>query len=81
VRYDFGSPDSHLGLAKLHESLGEPDFNIFFHTRLLIMSSTIERKPLVTETCSLVVVNLRLDVYGIGLGSCWIGVSQLSSIA
>jgi len=62
--------------AHLYESLGNPDFHVFYHAPVLIVISAIERGPWIAEDCALAAENLMLAAHGMGLGSCWIGLAQ-----
>jgi nitroreductase len=62
--------------ARLYESLGNPDFHVFYHAPVLIVISAIERGPWIAEDCALAAENLMLAAHGMGLGSCWIGLAQ-----
>ena len=62
--------------AHLYESLGSPDFHVFYHAPVLIVISATERGPWIVEDCALAAENLMLAAHGMGLGSCWIGLAQ-----
>jgi len=62
--------------AHLYETLGKPDFHVFYHAPVLIVISAIERGPWIAEDCALAAENLMLAAHGMGLGSCWIGLAQ-----
>jgi nitroreductase len=57
-------------------SLGDPDFQIFYHAPVLILISGIAQRPWVVEDCALAAENLMLAAHGDGLGTCWIGYAQ-----
>ncbi|MGA8170561.1 MAG: nitroreductase [Methylocystis sp.] len=62
--------------AHLYESLGKPDFHVFYHAPVLIAIAAIEQGPWIAEDCALAAENLMLAAHGMGLGSCWIGLAQ-----
>ena len=69
---------SPAGLVSHHfqETLGNPDFDIFYHAPALIVISAVAESPWAVEDCSLAAENLMLAARGAGLGTCWIGFAQ-----
>ncbi|EXS68574.1 MULTISPECIES: nitroreductase family protein [unclassified Sphingobium] len=59
----------------LHETLGSPDFHIFYHAPVLITVSA-RAGGWAIENATLAAENLMLAAHGQGLGSCWIGFAQ-----
>src|ERR1035437_1821786 len=57
-------------------SLGNPDFQIFYHAPALILISGVAQAPWVVEDCALAAENLMLAAYAAELGTCWIGFAQ-----
>ena len=57
-------------------SLGDPNFNIFYHAPVLILISAIADGPWIIEDCALAAENLMLAACARGLGTCWIGFAQ-----
>ena len=57
-------------------SLGDPDFQIFYHAPALVLISGTTRRPWVVEDCALAAENLMLAAHADGLGTCWIGLAQ-----
>lgn len=57
-------------------SLTDQGFQLFYHAPVLIVISGRTDKPWVTEDCSLAAENLMLAAHSLGLGTCWIGLSQ-----
>lgn len=70
-----GSP-----LDRFRESLADPGFDIFYGAPALvaICARPVDGEPVVHETgdCGLAAQNLMLAAHGMGLGTCWIGLSQ-----
>ncbi len=58
------------------EYLGDPNFNVFYDAPALIVISTVTATPWAIEDCSLAAENLMLTAHAIGLGTCWVGVTQ-----
>ena len=56
--------------------LSDPNFQIFYHAPVLILTSGIAQGPWIVEDCALAAENLMLAAYGEGLGTCWIGFAQ-----
>ena len=56
--------------------LEDPEFHVFYRAPALILISAVVDDPWFAEDCSLAAENLMLSAYGVGLGSCWIGVAQ-----
>jgi nitroreductase len=57
-------------------SLNDESFQLFYHAPVLIVISGRAPRPWVTEDCSLAAENLMLAAHSLGLGTCWIGLSQ-----
>ena len=57
-------------------SLTDDSFQLFYHAPALIVISGRSQRPWVVEDCSLAAQNLMLAAYSVGLGTCWIGLSQ-----
>lgn len=57
-------------------SLTDANFQLFYHAPALIVISGRSQRPWVEEDCSLAAENLMLAAYSLGLGTCWIGLSQ-----
>jgi nitroreductase len=57
-------------------SLTDASFQLFYDAPALIVISGRSQKPWVVEDCSLAAQNLMLAAYSLGLGTCWIGLSQ-----
>lgn len=57
-------------------TLGNPDFQIFYHAPVLILISADSAGTYVVEDCALAAENLMLMAHSMGLGSCWIGFAQ-----
>lgn len=70
---------SPVGLMSHHfnEILNDPDFDIFYHAPALIVISAAANIPWAIEDCALAAENLMLAARGTGLGTCWIGFSQV----
>jgi nitroreductase len=56
--------------------LTDPAFQIFYHAPVLVAISGTAQGRWVVEDCALAAENLMLAAYGVGLGTCWIGLSQ-----
>lgn len=69
---------SGVGLASSHfaETLGNPEFHIFYHAPALILISATQDGQWGTIDCALAAQNLMLAAYDAGLGTCWIGFAQ-----
>jgi nitroreductase len=65
------APPNHV-----HGPLNDADFHIFYHAPALILISASSQQPWIVEDCALAAQNLMLAAYGVGLGSCWIGLAQ-----
>jgi nitroreductase len=57
-------------------SLNDDSFQLFYHAPSLIVISGTSQRPWVVEDCALAAQNLMLAAYSLGLGTCWIGLSQ-----
>jgi len=57
-------------------SLTDDSFQLFYHAPALIVISGRFHRPWVAEDCSLAAQNLMLTAHSLGLGTCWIGLSQ-----
>jgi nitroreductase len=56
--------------------LSDPDFNVFYNAPALIVISSATANPWAIEDCSLAAENLMLAAHAIGLGTCWVGITQ-----
>jgi len=67
-----------VGLMSHHFSqiLNDANFDILYHTPVLILICTMAEVPWAIEDCSLAAENLMLAARGAGLGTCWIGFAQ-----
>lgn len=68
-----GRPDP----QNYRKMLSNPDFNIFYNAGTLIGIYGNNQIPSAKEDCCLAAQNLMLSAHAIGLGTCWIGFSQL----
>ena len=57
-------------------SLTDEGFQLFYHAPALIVISGRSHGPWVAEDCSVAAQNLMLTAHSLGLGTCWIGLSQ-----
>ena len=57
-------------------SLTDDSFQLFYHAPALIVISGRSQRPWVAEDCALAAQTLMLAAYSLGLGTCWIGLSQ-----
>lgn len=66
------------GLLSHHfqETLGNPNFHIFYHAPALIVVAGNTEGPWTTIDCTLAAQNLMLAARAAGLGTCWIGFAQ-----
>lgn len=60
----------------LHEMLGSPAFDIFYHAPALIVIATEAENPWAVADCALAAQTLMLAARAAGLGTCWIGFAQ-----
>ena len=69
---------SPAGLVSHHfqETLGNPNFDIFYNAPALIVVSAASKSPWAVVDCSLAAENLMLAAHADGLGTCWIGFAQ-----
>lgn len=67
--------DSSTYPRRLHESMGNPDFHIFYHAPALIVIS-VSAGGWAAEHAALATENLMLAAHAEGLGTCWIGFAQ-----
>ncbi len=63
-------------VVELRQRLDDPGFHVFYHAPVLIAISARRDTPWMVEDCALAAQNLMLAAYGVGLGSCWIGLAQ-----
>ena len=68
-----GRPDPY----NYRERLSDPDFNIFYNARTWIIIYSKSSNILRVGDCCLAAQNLMLSAYARGLGTCWIGFSNL----
>jgi nitroreductase len=61
---------------RLHATLADPAFQVFYHAPALIVIGANAPDAWVTEDCSMAAQNLMLMAHALGLGSCWIGFAQ-----
>lgn len=69
-------PDSPL--ARMHDELANPNFDIFYRAPLLIVicvRSGASTADFEAGDCALAAENLMLAAHGMGFGTCWIGLS------
>lgn len=66
------------GLLSHHfqETLGNPNFHIFYHAPALIVITGKSEGPWTVIDCALAAQNLMLAARASGLGTCWIGFAQ-----
>jgi len=66
------------GLLSHHfqETLGNPNFQIFYHAPALIVIAGKSEGPWTVIDCALAAQNLMLAARASGLGTCWIGFAQ-----
>jgi nitroreductase len=66
------------GLLSHHfqETLGNPNFHIFYHAPALVVIASVNEGPWAVVDCALAAQNLMLAARESGLGSCWIGFAQ-----
>lgn len=66
------------GLLSHHfqETLGNPNFHIFYHAPALIVIAGKSDGPWTVIDCTLAAQNLMLAARASGLGTCWIGFAQ-----
>lgn len=62
-------------LQKYKDALENPGYNIFYGTSTLVIICGSPASPHSVEDCSMAAQNLMLAAYGMGLGTCWIGLS------
>jgi nitroreductase len=60
----------------LYQKLSDPAFHVFYHAPALIVISTAAPGPWLEADGALAAANLMLAAQALGLGSCWIGLSQ-----
>jgi nitroreductase len=63
-------------MQRLHDTLGNPDFHVFYHAPALVVIGAREPGGWVTEDCAMAAQNLMLAAHALALGSCWIGFAQ-----
>ena len=67
---------SRIGGALFRGIFRRPELQFFYDAPALIVISTVTATPWAIEDCSLAAENLMLTAHAIGLGTCWVGVTQ-----
>ncbi|HUJ03883.1 MAG TPA: nitroreductase family protein [Rhizomicrobium sp.] len=70
---EFGE-GSHMD--HIRQTLGDPQFQIFYHAPALVVISAPKSAQWAVEDCALAAENLMLAAQAMKLGTCWIGFAQ-----
>jgi nitroreductase len=70
---EFGE-SSHMD--HIRQTLGDTQFQIFYHASALIAISAPETSQWAVEDCAMAAENLMLAAQAMELGTCWIGFAQ-----
>jgi nitroreductase len=69
--------DAHPEAAHLRAALVSPQFNIFYNAPVLIVICSTTPDDMAEKDCCLAAQTLMLAAHAQGLGSCWIGFSEV----
>lgn len=68
-------PDHHSPLEAFHDTLANPDYNLFYDAGTLILICATAKTGFPPGDCCLAAQNLMLAAHGLGLGTCPIGLA------
>ena len=68
--------DESSHMDHISQTLGDPQFQIFYHAPALIVISAPKSSQWVVEDCAMAAQNLMLAAQAMKLGTCWIGFAQ-----
>lgn len=73
----LGQADMRPELDQMREMLASPEYNIFYNAPVLIVICATAQDEMALKDCCLAAQTLMLAAHAKGLGSCWIGLSEV----
>jgi nitroreductase len=73
----LGQADMRPELGHMRETLASPEYNIFYNAPVLIVICATAQDEMALKDCCLAAQTLMLTAHAKGLGSCWIGLSEV----